>query len=202
MIRAMNQGSGNPPSSQPSGDELLSQIAGGDRDSFALLYDLYSHRLFGLIVYILGNSREAEDVFQETLFQVWRRASQFDASRGSALAWLIQLARSRAIDHLRRRATSAKLIPAKAEALAADRSDSSHRSELDRLGDVEVVSTALARLSDEQRSAISLAFYKGLTHDEIARELTIPLGTAKQRIRRGMQKMRSLLNGSVSNHES
>jgi RNA polymerase sigma-70 factor (ECF subfamily) len=171
--------------------ELLQAIAAGDEQALGRLYDRYSRILFGLLMRILNNRAEAEDVLQETLLQVWRRAADFDPARGKPFTWLVTLTRSRAIDRLRQRAardrlaeTASTLVPDEASDAVTDTLHAEQR---------EIVTRALAQLPEEQRQALYLGYYEGLTQSEIAVKLATPLGTVKTRMRSGMMKLRELL---------
>jgi RNA polymerase sigma-70 factor, ECF subfamily len=168
--------------------ELLAGVAAGDRSAFAAFYDRHSSAVFGLLIKMLPQLGDAEDVLQETFLQVWRQAGRFDSTRSSPLGWVVMIARSRAVDRLRQKGaipTSDPLDrPVLSEAeLAIERDESASR-----------IRRALAMLPEEQRSAIDLAFYGGLTYEEVADRQAIPVGTAKTRIRLGMHRLRSLLS--------
>jgi RNA polymerase sigma-70 factor (ECF subfamily) len=179
------------PERDTSDAELLRAVAHGDEAALASVYDRYASILLGLLLRILRSRPEAEDVLQEVFLQVWRRAKDFDESRGRAFTWLVTLARSRAIDRLRaldsrdRTATAAASEPAdqigdaSADALRAEQG--------------EIVRGALAQLSEEQRTTLLLAYEEGLTQTEIAERLSQPLGTVKTRTRAGLMKLRELL---------
>jgi RNA polymerase sigma-70 factor (ECF subfamily) len=179
------------PERDTSDAELLRAVARGDEAALASIYDRYASILLGLLLRILRSRPEAEDVLQEVFLQVWRRAKDFDESRGRAFTWLVTLARSRAIDRLRaldsrdRTATAAAAEPseqigdASADALRAEQG--------------EIVRGALAQLSEEQRTTLLLAYEEGLTQTEIAARLSQPLGTVKTRTRAGLMKLRELL---------
>lgn len=168
--------------------ELLADVAGGDQTAFARLYDRHAPRVFGLLIRILGNRTEAEDVLQEAFFQVWTQAERYDASRASPAVWLTRIARSRAIDALRRR-RDVQPLTARPEPVAAD--DAAAGPERGEL--VGAARGALTELPHDQRLAICLSFYCGLTHEQIAQQQGEPLGTVKTRIRRGMMKLRDIL---------
>ena len=175
--------------------ELVHAIARGDERALASLYDHYSPILFGLLLRILKDRPEAEDVLQEVFLQIWQRASSFDAERGRPFTWLVTLARSRAIDRLRStrsRERAALASAAEAPEPVADASDDAVRSEQG-----EAVRGALASIPEEQRRALLLAYFEGLSQTEIAARLDQPLGTVKTRMRSGMLKMRELLRGQV-----
>ena len=173
--------------------ELLKSIAARDEAALAQLYDRYRVILFGLLLRILNNRAEAEDVLQEVLLQVWRRAADFDQNRGRPFTWLVTLARSRGIDRLRALAARDRVAVASAKdesEAVSDAVDDAIKSEQRGL-----VSTALAQLPDEQQRLLMLAYFDGLTQSEIAARLGAPLGTVKTRMRSGMMKLRELLAG-------
>ena len=175
--------------------ELLKAIVRQDETALAELYDRYRVILFSLLVRILHSREEAEDVLQEVFLQVWRRAPDFDESRGRPFTWLVTLARSRGIDRLRSLAARERVALAGAREPGEEVSDAvadAFRSEQRGL-----VTTALAQLPEEQKRALMLAYFDGLTQSEIAEKLGAPLGTVKTRMRTGLIKLRELL-GSQS----
>jgi RNA polymerase sigma-70 factor (ECF subfamily) len=179
--------------------ELLHAIARGDESALAALYDRYHSILLGLLLRILHSRVEAEDVLQEVFLQIWQRAANFDEARGRAFTWMVTLARSRAIDRLRslqsrQRADDTALRDAP-EAVG-DASDDAYHSE-----QREIVRAALAEIPEEQRRALLLAYFEGLTQSEIAARLGQPLGTVKTRMRSGLGKLRDLL-GEKMGHEA
>ena len=172
---------------------LLSAIAARDEVALAQLYDRYRAILFGLLMRILNNREEAEDVLQEVFLQVWRKAEDFDENRGRPFTWLVTLARSRGIDRLRTLAARERVAEAGAREPSEEISDAvtdAFKSEQRGL-----VSDALAKLPDEQKRPIMLAYFEGLTQSEIATNLGAPLGTVKTRMRTGMIRLRELLAG-------
>jgi RNA polymerase sigma-70 factor (ECF subfamily) len=183
--------------SSSTDNDLLRRIAAGDGDALTRLFDLHSPVALGLLVRILGDRAEAEEVLQEVFLQVWTQADRYDASRSSARGWLLMLARSRALDRLRRREARRRREEESAE-------EAAHLSlvEPEGMGRLEAaerqsrVSSALRLLSPEQRHCIELAFYEGLTHTQIAERLQAPLGTVKSRILLGMGKLRNALSTS------
>ena len=176
--------------SQIADDDLLQAIARGDESALAALYDRYRIILFSLILRILHDRHEAEDVLQEAFLQVWRRANDFDSSRGRAFTWLVTIARSRALDRLRTISSRSRIIderePGGEEAI--DAAQQAVRSEQG-----ELVREALKELPEEQRRTLLLAYFEGLTQAEIAARLGHPLGTVKTRMRSGLIKLRELL---------
>ena len=171
---------------------LLHAIALRDEQALASLYDRYRLILFGLLIRILNSREEAEDVLQEVFLQVWRRAADFDERRGRAFTWLITLARSRAIDRLRQLGSRERLALSAID-FVGDVASSPVRDAL-RSEQRQIVAGALAELSEEQRRALTLAYFEGLTQTEIAARLSSPLGTVKTRMRSGMIKLRELLS--------
>jgi RNA polymerase sigma-70 factor (ECF subfamily) len=163
-------------------------MSSGDQSAFAEFYDRHARCIFGLLTRLLRPRCEAEDALQETFWQVWRRADDYDPTRGSARLWLIMIARSRAMDRLRRLQRERPASCAAEFETDAAASDNAERGEAVRLA-----RRALASLPSEQSGAISLAFYSGLSHGQIAKVQGVPLGTVKTRIRLGMRRLRELL---------
>ena len=187
----------HPEPARTSDAELLHAIARGDEQALASLYDRYRLILFGLVMRILHSREEAEDVLQELLLQVWKRASDFDEARGRPFTWLVTLARSRAIDRLRSLGARDRAATESARDAGPEPwSDAAH--DAIRSEESEIVRQALAELPEEQRQALLLAYFEGLTQTEIATRLGAPLGTVKTRMRSGMIKLRELLRGKVA----
>ncbi len=171
-------------------------IVDHDERALAALYDATFSRVFGLVQRIVRNAAMAEEVVEETYFQVWRQAVRFDPARGKALTWLLAIARSRAIDALRREArfqhecldddTGPEVachVPPVDELLDLAR----HQSDLHK---------ALMLLGAQPRQLVSLAFFRGLSHEEIAQQTQLPLGTVKSQIRRALMSLRETLGES------
>ncbi|WHZ16320.1 MAG: hypothetical protein OJF52_003169 [Nitrospira sp.] len=173
--------------------ELIARTAQGDQASFTILYDASNPYVFGLVMRILGDREAAEEVTLDVYSQLWRQARSYDASRGTPGSWVMTLARTRAVDRFRagylERGRQAPLETA-AE-LPGEGNDSEQQTvglERQRL-----VQQAMAMLTVEQREAIALAYYWGLSQSEIADKLKLPLRTVKTRVRLGMQKLREIL---------
>lgn len=173
---------------------LMRQIQARNQQALGTLYDRLSPLVNAVILRILGDQAEADEVLGETFWQVWDHAASYDPTRGAVEAWVITMARSRALDRLRarqRRAPTAAIeakdhqVPASPETLPETAALQGERS--------RVVATALAELPEAQRRAIDLAYYEGLTQAEIAARLGQPLGTIKTRIRLGLASLRKAL---------
>jgi len=179
--------------------ELLRRIGAGDLPSFEELYRRFSGMLFATIFRILNQQEAAEDVLQEVFLQIWEKAPLYDPVRGKPLTWIVTLARNKAIDRLRSTQRSHRLqSEVEREAQAFDPAE--ERNSADALEAVEqgkLVREAVQKLSKDQREAISLAFFSGLTQTEIAERVGEPLGTVKARIRRGMMRLREVLKNRV-----
>jgi RNA polymerase sigma-70 factor, ECF subfamily len=182
-----------PKPAQENDVELLKAIAARDEAALAQLYDRYRVILFGLLMRILNNREEAEDVLQEVFLQVWRKAADFDESRGRPFTWLVTLGRSRGIDRLRMLAARERVAEAGAREASEEISDAA--TDAFKSEQRGLVSDALAKLPDEQKRPIMLAYFDGLTQSEIATSLGAPLGTVKTRMRTGMIRLRELLAG-------
>ena len=182
--------------SRPSNDtwvNWVSQIVQEDESALARLYDASSPLVYGLALRILGDAGAAEEVTLDVYLQVWKQANRFDPVRGRVSTWLMTMARSRAIDKLRGKAQ--ELSQAETlEAVAETRSENPDPEQSAAVAQQQAeVRKALSTLSEEQRHAIELAFFNGLSQNEIAMKLNEPLGTIKTRIRNGMLKLRELL---------
>jgi RNA polymerase sigma-70 factor (ECF subfamily) len=170
---------------------LIQKIVQRDESALAALYDRYASLLSSLLNRILRDTQASEEILQDVFFQLWRNAAQFDPARGSLPGWLAVIARNRAISRLRRHNPSegeelletTVIVPANLENALAQQQ---------LLGRVK---SALENLSSEQRAAIELAYFEGLTHSEIASKTGDPLGTVKTRIRSAVESLkRNLLS--------
>lgn len=174
---------------------LLARVGAREREALAELHQRYSGVLLSTAFRILNNSKDAEDVLQEVFVQIWDKAAIFDVRRGKPLTWAMTLTRNKAIDRLRRLQRRNRLREdLEKEASAGDRTverDSSHEAAAHETQ--ALVRSAVMQLSEDQRRAIEMAFFSGLTQSEIAQTLQQPLGTVKARIRRGMLKLRGII---------
>jgi RNA polymerase sigma-70 factor (ECF subfamily) len=177
--------------------DALARMARGEGDAVAELYDRHARPIYSLALRILGDATDAEDVVQEVFSQAWRQASRYSTSRGAVAAWLLTLARSRAIDRLRAR--RARPVGVSDDRVTDQLVDAGPPVDAQVLSSEQVarVRAALDELPLLQRAAIELAYFEGLTHAEIADRLEQPLGTVKTRIRLAMLKLRDVLAGTV-----
>lgn len=180
------------PTGELSEDELLTRVARGDRAAFDALYDQLAPNVFGLVKKVVRDPAQSEEVMQEVMVEVWRTAARFDPDKGTARSWLLMMAHRRAVDRVR--------------------SEQSHRDRTEKVGhrdqkrsfdevseEVETrfehqqVREALDHLTDLQREAVELAYYKGLTYREVSELLDTPLGTIKTRMRDGLIRLRDAM---------
>lgn len=179
--------------------ELVAAAGAGCRPSFARLYALTHRRLFGIVLRMQPHRGDAEEVLQEVYVKVWRHCATFDADKGCAIHWLIGIARHAALDSRRR--ASRRPVAATPVLDGGDPFAGMASNELDPLDGLvaasrsQAVVDALCRLTQAQRDSLTLAFYEGLTHAEIALRLDQPLGTVKSWIRRALQALRPHLAG-------
>lgn len=179
----------------------IAAVVDHDERALAALYDASFTRVFGIVQRIVRRAALAEEVVEDTYFQVWRQAARFDATRGSALTWLLGMARSRAIDALRREARFQHdpLEPHDEEAQAAAGEAAPADELLDAARHHAELHRALMRLGPHPRQLVSLAFFRGLSHEEIATQTRLPLGTVKSTIRRALLTLRDVLgDGAVA----
>jgi RNA polymerase sigma-70 factor (ECF subfamily) len=169
--------------------ELMRAVQRRDASALMALYDRHRGLAFALAYRILGDPGTAEEALQDAFMQVWRRADSYDPSRGSGVrAWLLKIVHNRAIDLRRSRATATqRTVDLEAADTIPDRGDL-QGDVVDRL-DRESVRQAVAALPQPQREAIALAYFDGLTHQEIAEQTSTPLGTVKGRLRLGLRKL-------------
>ena len=183
--------------SEESQAELLRRIATQDREALAKFYDETSGVLFSTAVRILGDAPEAEEVIQDVFLQIWNKAATFDGTLGVPFQWALGLTRNRCIDRLRIRKRKSLLMGELTEAATVEAAGPTAGQERLSGDEVTAVRSAVKDLPPEQRQAIEMAFFGGLTHHEIAEMLKQPLGTIKARIRRGMLKLRENLRAYV-----
>jgi RNA polymerase sigma-70 factor (ECF subfamily) len=175
--------------------DLMVRVVGGEISAFEAIYDRHSAQVFALAMRVTGRHRAAEEATQDVFLGLWRRAAGYDPDRGTLRTWLLAMVRNRSIDWLRREARYDRVV--EIDDVLAERLESAGRT------DLEVVTREESRharqlllgLPAEQRQVIELAYFRGLTHTEIAVRLDIPLGTVKGRQRLGLAKLRQKLGG-------
>jgi RNA polymerase sigma-70 factor, ECF subfamily len=179
--------------------ELLGRVAQGDVAALRVLYNEQAPRALAVARRILRNAEEAEDIVQETFLELWRRAPQFDGRKGGAVAWVITIARSRAIDRLRASGTAGRAIEGAGTAVDTHPTvPLSPAEHTERRSTESRVADALAALPKEQRQAIELAYFDGLSQTEIATKTGSPLGTVKMRVKLAIGKLATLLKDDLA----
>jgi RNA polymerase sigma-70 factor (ECF subfamily) len=174
---------------------LLLQVGRGDREAFATFYDRYAGIIFSTALRVLNDATDAEDVTQEVFVMIWDKAAMYDPARGKPLTWAVTMTRNKAIDRIRSHQRRSRLREeAGNEQLPEDTVNNRAPSDdVDAFEQGDMVRAAVGKLSTEQRIVIEMAYFKGLTQNEIAEQLHEPLGTVKARIRRGMMKLKKLV---------
>jgi RNA polymerase sigma-70 factor (ECF subfamily) len=165
---------------------LVSAIRSGDENAMAELYDRYSSVVYSIALRVLGETGAAEDVLQEVFLQLWRNPGLFDSSRGNMGPWLAVISRNRAIDALRKRRPETDIEDIVVSVVP------DMAGEADRSRAMEKVRGALSAMPAQQRSALEMAYFEGLSHTEIAEKTGEPLGTIKTRIRTGLLSLRKV----------
>lgn len=176
---------------------LMLELTRRDKAALGRLYDLLSRPLYSLALRITNDAAEAQDIVQDVFLQLWHKAADYSPARGSVFSWAATLTRNRAIDRIRMRKRRAEIVQESAADIHGGASGAEENNAADALGVQEqagAVRAALGSLAPEQRAAIELAFFGGLTQQEIAARLREPLGTVKARIRRGLLKLRDTLS--------
>ncbi len=172
-------------------EDLIRLVAGGDRDAFLALYDRFAPRMLGLILTVVRDRAAADDVLQKVMLEVWQRhATRFQPVLGAVDSWMLRLAKSRAIDHAR---SSGRSRAVSLGELTPERLAESISNELPDL-ERETLADALDALPDDERTVAVLAYFQGLTSEEIAEHTSVPVGTIKTRIRRAMGRLRERLS--------
>ncbi|SMQ71826.1 sigma-70 family RNA polymerase sigma factor [Agreia sp. VKM Ac-1783] len=180
---------GTPLEALDSVESLLLRVADGDQRSFAELYDRVAPRVLGLIKRLLIDHAQSEEVAQEVFLEIWRTATRFDPQRGAALSWVLTMAHRRAVDRIRA-SQSSHDRDIKIGIRDVDREYDQVAESVEIRIEHERVKRAMTQLTELQREAISLAYYGGYSHSEVAKILAIPIGTVKTRLRDGMIRLR------------
>jgi RNA polymerase sigma-70 factor, ECF subfamily len=172
--------------------ELLGQVAEGDQAAFGQLYDQCAARVFGLVRRLLKDSAQSEEVTQEIFLEVWQNAKRYDPAKGSATTWILTMSHRRAVDRIRSsQSTRDRDRKIGLRDIETDYDTVSESVEIHV--ENERVGQALLRLTDLQRQAVTLAYYGGYSHSEVAEMLKVPIGTVKTRLRDGMIRLRDEL---------
>jgi RNA polymerase sigma-70 factor (ECF subfamily) len=185
------------PPPELSDETLVDQVVQRNRSAFSLLYDRYARAVYVMAAYMLGPA-EADEVMQEVFVRLWNKAHQFDPARGSFAAWFMTIVRNHVKDRLRSRSQQARILAAEEiSQLLAETVDphANVEEEAWQRERGELMLRALKSLPEEQRLALILAYFGGLSQSSIAEHLNWPLGTVKKRMRLGLQKLRVFLNG-------
>jgi RNA polymerase sigma-70 factor (ECF subfamily) len=177
---------------------LVQQLLRRDVRAFEQLYDRHSRIVYGLVLRILQQASTAEEVVQDIFLQLWRNASQYQASRGPFMPWLLTLARNRALDTLRLKSERQRRREDQTEELPHISQSPDYERTLDEKRRAEVVRSLMSSLTAPQKRAIELAYFEGLSHSEIAEALHEPLGTVKSWIRNGLIRLREGLRAQAA----
>lgn len=172
---------------------LLERLLHRDVSAFEQLYDRHSRVVYSLVLRILQQASTAEEVVQDVFLHLWRRASQYDPARGPFAPWLLTLARNRALDQLRLKSERQRRREDQTEELPAVAAAPEFETALDEKRRAERIRSLMASLNPQQKRAIELAYFEGLSHSEIAANLKEPLGTVKSWIRNGLLRLREVL---------
>ncbi|HKE40905.1 MAG TPA: sigma-70 family RNA polymerase sigma factor [Casimicrobiaceae bacterium] len=176
--------------------ELLARTALADQRAFAELYRLTSAHLYGVALRILRESGAAEEVLQESFVSVWNHAGSYVSSRSQPLTWLTSIVRNRCLDHLRRREVETIAIDDDEHGMTIADEGPSPLELLLSGADARAVRNCVEALETGQKQAVALAFYRGLTHSQLARHLKQPLGTVKSWVRRALERLKACLDAA------
>jgi RNA polymerase sigma-70 factor (ECF subfamily) len=177
--------------SEDGEDRLGERLRSGDEAALREVYERYGRVAFGYLLKALGDRAAAEDVQQQVFFEVWRRAPSFDPARGTLLTWVMTIARSRAIDQLRRRVPEP--VEPETAASAADAGAPGGEDEVERLTEHWRMRGLLDRLPESESDLLRLRFYGGFSQSEIAAREDVPLGTVKTRMFSGLRRLREMI---------
>jgi RNA polymerase sigma-70 factor, ECF subfamily len=172
---------------------LLGRIKDGDQDAFESFYDQTGALVFGIVKRMTESQADAEEIALDVYKQIWRATGSYEESRGSVTAWLVTMARSRALDRIRSKASRARIEQPWEATSGFEPSHSGFENRTMFALDYQRVTAALAAIPPEQRHAIEMSFFQGLSHSEVSETLGMPVGTIKTRIRQGMLKLRRIL---------
>lgn len=175
---------------------LIQRIVDGEESAMSALYDRYSRMLYTFGMRILRSNEDTSDVLQEVFLQAWNKARSYESGKGTVFTWLVTMMRNRAIDLVRSRRykEQARTLELNELSLVADARPSNPHATAVLGEDQRMVVSALQRLTKDQQQIIALAYYEGYSQSEIASKLSIPLGTVKSRMRKGLMEMRAMLH--------
>jgi RNA polymerase sigma-70 factor (ECF subfamily) len=171
---------------------LLERVATGDQRAFSELYDQVAPRVFGLVKRLLIDRAQSEEVTQEVFLEIWQTASRFDPNKGAATSWILTMAHRRAVDRVRA-AQASRNRDVRIGIRDLDREYDNVSEAVEVRIENERVVRAMERLTELQRQAVTLAYYGGYSHSEVAEMLSVPIGTVKTRLRDGMIRLRDEL---------
>lgn len=181
--------------------KLLNQIQNDDESALVALYDQYVNAVFSVAYQVLGNKLDAEEVTQDVFMRIWNKSELYDSRRGKFISWLLTMTRRIAIDYLRHKKRASQVE----NPVSLDEKDYLYETTLvyrDMTELQRMLSSAMQELPTAYRDAIQLAYFKGMTHNEIADYLDRPLGTVKSHIRQGMEKLRLIWNSPERQNET
>jgi len=194
----------NSTSDAPNDVDLMEAVAAGDHAALETLYRRHSELALAICIRILGNACDAEEVLIDIFWELWEKSDRYNPLRASPRTYIVQLARSRAIDHLRSSASGSRARKQASQLGSGDTLQEvagSRREPVDQMVSDEqwrVVTQALETLDRHQREVLQLAYFDGLSHSQIAQSLCIPLGTVKTRLRQGLIKLRETVRSLYS----
>ncbi|MCF2534173.1 MULTISPECIES: sigma-70 family RNA polymerase sigma factor [Streptomyces] len=183
---------GSNPTVQPDLQQLVHEVALGDQEAFATVYDAVAGSVLGVARAVLRDQAQSEEVAQEVLVEVWRTAPRYRPERGTAINWILTLAHRRAVDRVRS-VEAAAARDTKAALLAHQPAYDEVIEQVENRLEQEQVRRCLRTLTELQRQSVTLAYYRGLTYREVAEVLSLPLGTVKTRLRDGLIRLRDCL---------
>ncbi|MGW1982948.1 sigma-70 family RNA polymerase sigma factor [Streptomyces collinus] len=183
---------GTNPASKPDLQQLVHEVALGDQEAFAAVYDAVAGSVLGVVRAVLRDHAQSEEVAQDVLVEVWRTAPRYRPDRGTAINWILTLAHRRAVDRVRS-VEAAAARDSRAALLARTPEYDQVTEQVEIRLEQEQVRRCLRTLTELQRQSVTLAYYRGLTYRQVAEALALPLGTVKTRLRDGLIRLRDCL---------